>query len=211
MFRVGFLVLFWPDTRYWAADAELDSRCQALGAQRTEYISAASSTSLAIVHFKYTYALTATMIARLLQTTIALALAFLVVDRLPPAAADDGFAKSTRLSALKATNQDPRTTTRPQTAHELLRRQSQSVVAYVAPDYTVGFVDGRIGTVLLSSSRVRRTQSLQVLLFSAGAVRALRRPVLSEAAMPATTAHTRVSASTMPHTPPLQHVPMGVR
>lgn len=133
----------------------MQNRCRGSPPQeRTvmSYILSAPSNLPVRVHCK-SYVFPAAMVAKLIRTVV-LAFAVLVVDRLPLAVADDSLAKSTLMTALKATSQDPRTTARPQPTHELLRRQSQSLVAYVAPDYTVGFVDGRVGMFLLPSSCV---------------------------------------------------------
>lgn len=84
---------------------------------------------------------------------MAFALALLQFCQLLPAAAYDSLAPRTALAHSNMASQSLSATMTLRPTQELLRRQSQTVFAYVAPDNTVGYVDGRIGD-FLSFSRV---------------------------------------------------------
>lgn len=67
--------------------------------------------------------------------------------------------RDAHLSAMNALTGAPETTAKPVLRHDLVRRDSGQVL--MAPDYTCGYIDGRAGKYLRSTSL-----SLRCLLFS---------------------------------------------
>lgn len=83
-------------------------------------------------------------------------LSLATIMELSSTAASDTLKQRSALFILKSTTLCPITATSPLPMHTLLPRQSQSILSYVAPDDTVGYIDGRVGTFLTSPPAVYR-------------------------------------------------------